>query len=110
MPIGCLPFELLIGDDFVDESHFLGFGGVVLRQIPNFAGFLLSDDAGEVAGAKAAVEAPDFGAGLPEDGVVGGDAEVADDVEDVPAADGVAGNEGDDDFEHGAMSFVSRGR
>ena len=39
---------------------------------------------------------PTFGPGLAEARVVGGDREVADEVQDVPAADGVAGDHRDD--------------
>ena len=49
----------------------------------------------EQPGAEAAVEAADPGAGLPEDGVVGGDRQVADQVQDVAAADRVAGDHRD---------------
>ena len=54
------------------------------------------DRAGQQPGAEAAVEAADPGAGLAEDGVVGGDREVADQVQDVAAADRVAGDHRDD--------------
>ena len=47
-------------------------------------------------GAEAAVEAADARAGLAEAGVVGGDREVADDVQHVAAADRVAGDHRDD--------------
>ena len=47
-------------------------------------------------GAVAAVERADLRAGLAEAGVVGRDRQVAHDVEHVAAADGVAGDHGDD--------------
>src|SRR5207245_293967 len=57
---------------------------------------LLADLAGEQARSEAAVEGPDPGPGLAEAGVLGGDRQVADDVEDVAPADRVAGHHGDD--------------
>ena len=45
-----LGFEIGEGDDFVDEAHVERFLGVVLTaEIPDFTGFFLTDDAGEVA-------------------------------------------------------------
>src|SRR5690606_39539238 len=46
----------------------------------------------------ACVEAAYLGPGLPEDRVVGGDGQVAHQVQHVPAADGVARHHGDDRF------------
>lgn len=106
-PFDGFGFEFGIGDDGVDEAHVEGFLGVVLTaEEPDFARFFLADDAGEVAGAKAAVEGADFGAGLAEAGIVGGDGEVADDMEDVTAPDGVAGDHGDDGLGEGADFFL----
>ena len=102
-PLDGFGFEFGVGDDGVDEAHVEGFLGVVLAtKEPDFASFLLADDAGEVAGAEAAIEGADFGSGLAEAGVVGGDGEVADDVKDVTASDGVSGDHGDDGFGEGA--------
>ena len=81
-------------------------GVVLAAEIPDFARLLLADDAGEVADAEAAVERPDLRAGLAEAGVVGGDGEVADDVQHMPAADGVAGDHGDDGLGDGADLFL----
>jgi len=95
-----LGLEIGEGDDFVHEAHVERFLGVVLTaEIPDLPGFLLADDAGEVTAAESAIEAADFGAGLAELGVVCGDGEITDDMEHVPAADGVAGDHGDDGFE-----------
>ena len=57
-------------------------------------------------GAEAAVEAADARAGLAEDRVLGGDREVADEVEDVAAADRVAGDRGDDRLRRAAHLHV----
>jgi hypothetical protein len=75
-------------------------------EIPDFPGLFLTDDAGEVTGAKTAVERADFGTGLAEAGVIRGDGEVADDVQNVTAADGVTGDHGDDGLGQGADFFL----
>ncbi len=98
-----LGFEVSEGNDFVHEAHVERFLGVVLTaEIPDLTGFLLADDAGEVTAAEAAIEAADFRAGLAELGVICCDGEIADDVEDMAAADGVSCDHGDDGFRQGA--------
>ena len=71
-----------------------------------FLAFFLPDAARHVGGAEAGIEAADARSGLPEDGVLGGDAQVADDVQDVAAADGEAVDGGDDGFGQGADLFL----
>ena len=71
-------------------------GAVLPAEEPDLLGPLLADLAGQDRRPEAAVEGPDPGAGLAEAGVVGGDGEVAHDVEDVAPADGVAGHHGHD--------------
>src|SRR5690606_6415674 len=88
---------------------------VLPAEIPDFARLLLADDARQIAGAKAAVEAADDGTGLAEDGVVGGDGQIADDVQDVPPADGVARHQGDNWLGHRAddalqLQYVAPGQ
>src|SRR3954447_12862179 len=80
-PHGLL-FELFERDDDVDEAHLVGPLRVVLpAQEPHFPRQLLSDVAGEKAGAVAAVERPHAWPGLAEAGIVGRDGEIAHDVE-----------------------------
>ena len=70
--------------------------GVVLpAEEPDLLRLLLPDDAREQSRAVAGVEAPDPGAGLAEAGVVGGDREVADELQHLAAADRVAGDHRD---------------
>ena len=91
-------FALQIGkrDDRVDQTHLEPFTSVVeAAEKPHLLGPLDADVAGEEAGAEASVEAADPGARLAELGVVGGDRQVADEVEDVPAPDRVAGDHRD---------------
>src|SRR5918996_5781250 len=89
--------EALERHDRVHEPHLQRLLGPVLAaQEPDLLRLLLPDLGGEQAGAVAAVEAPHLRAGLAEAGVVGGDREVADHVQHVPAADRVAGDHGDD--------------
>jgi hypothetical protein len=73
-------------------------GVVLAAEEPDLLGLLEPDLAGEQVGAEAAVEAADLRAGLAEAGVVGGDGEVAHDVQDVAAADGPARHHGHDGF------------
>src|SRR5437764_652505 len=71
-------------------------GGVRQAQDPDLLGLLQADGAGQRAGAVASVERAAPGPRLPEAGIVGGDGEVADEVEHVAAADGLPGDHGDD--------------
>ena len=85
------------GHDLVDHAHLVGLVGRVLAaEVPDLPGALVADHPGQQSGAVAAVERAHLGAGLPEHGVVGGDGQVGDEVEDVAAADGVSGDHGDD--------------
>src|SRR5438067_6197205 len=96
-PLQRLLLEPLERHDGVDEAHVEGLLGVVLpAEEPDLARFLLTDDARQVRRAEAAVEGADARAGLAEARVLRGDGDVADDVEHVPAADGVAGDHGHD--------------
>ena len=77
--------------------------GIVLpAQVPDFPRFFLAHDARQVGGAEASVKRAHFGPCLSEFGVVRGNGEVTDDVEDVTSADGVSGHHGDDGLGHGA--------
>ena len=67
------------------------------------------DRLGQQRGAEAAVEGAHARAGLAEAGVVGGDREVADEVQDLPAADRVAGDHGDDRLRQAAHLHVQVG-
>src|SRR6266498_77572 len=84
------------GHDRVDQAHRQCLHGVVLvAQEPDLGRLLASHGAGEHPHPVAAVERPHPRARLAEAGVVGRDRQVADQVQDVPAADGVAGHHGD---------------
>src|ERR687896_3253 len=105
-----LLLEPLERHDRVDEAHLERLPRVVLAaQEPDLLGPLLADLGGEQAGAIAAVEAADPGAGLAEAGVVGGDREVADHVQHVSAADRIAGDHGDDRLGSAAHLHVEVG-
>ena len=96
-------FQLFQRHHGIDQSHVQRFPRVVLpAQVPDFPSLFLAHDARQVGGAETAVKGADLGARLAEFGVVRGDGEVADDMEDVPTADGVAGHHGDDGLGHGA--------
>src|SRR3984885_719402 len=88
-----LPLELVERDDGVNQSHPQRLLGVVLAaEQPELLRLLGSDQVAQEGGAEAAVPGADPRPRLPEDGVVGGDREVAADVEDVTAADRVTGD------------------
>src|SRR5204862_620146 len=59
---------------------------------PDLARFFLPDDPRQVRGPESCVERADARAGLPEARVIGGDGQIADHVQHMPAADGVAGH------------------
>src|SRR5205814_64797 len=74
--------------DAIDEAPSLGLAGVVLAaQKPDLARSLLPHHPRQVAGAEAGVERAHPRAGLAEAGVLGGDGQIADHVQHVPAAD-----------------------
>src|ERR1700730_2800049 len=77
----------------VDQAHLQRLLSVVLiAEEPDLASLLLPHDAGQQPGPVDAVEDAHSRPRLPEARVVGGYGQVADDVEDVAAADGVAGD------------------
>src|SRR4051794_38656869 len=91
----------------VDQSHVEGLLRVIEpRQEPDLLRLLYPDVAGEERGPEAAVEAADARTGLTEDRVVARDRQVADQVEDVAAADRVAGDHRDDRLRRAADLHV----
>src|SRR5712692_6651011 len=88
--------EVPEGHHLVDEPH----GERLLRrvlaaEVPDLPRLLLAHEARQVARAVPGVHAAHPGARLAEDRVLRGDREVAEDVEDVPAADRKAVDHGD---------------
>src|SRR3954471_15257979 len=95
-PLHGLLLEVLERHHGVHEPHVERLLGVVLAaQEPDLLGLLRADEVGEETGAEAAVEAAHARAGLAEARVVGRDRQVADEVQDVAAADRVAGDHRD---------------
>src|SRR5215211_4549335 len=87
-PLHGLLLERLERDDRVDQPHVERLLRVVLPgQEPDLLGLLGPDQARQDRGAVAAVERAHARAGLAEARVVGGDRQVADDVQHVAAAD-----------------------
>src|SRR6478735_6909344 len=81
--------------DGVHQTHFSGLLRVVLpAEEPDLLGLLDPDQVGQQAGAVSTVERTDLRPHLAEPGVVGGNAEIADQVEYVTAADRIAGDHG----------------
>ena len=79
----------------VDQPHRQRLLGIVLAaQEPDLLGLLEADGAGHQSGAEAAVEAADPRPGLAEAGIVGGDGQIADQMQHMAAADGIARHHG----------------
>ena len=77
--------------DGIHQPHFQRLMGIVLAaQEPDFLGFFQSYRARQQTGTEARVEAADAWPGLPEAGIVGGDGQIAYQVQHVAAADGIA--------------------
>ena len=92
-PLHRLLLEALERDDGVDQPiSSASCGGVLAAQEPDLLGLLRADQVRQQPGAEAAVEGADLRPDLPEAGVVGGDRQVADEVQHVAAADRVAGD------------------
>src|SRR3954467_2801146 len=92
-----LLLEALERHDRVDQAHVERLPGVVLAaQHPDLLGLLGADQVAQQRGAQAAVPRADARAGLAEARVVGGDRQVAAEVQDVAAADREAGDLRDD--------------
>src|SRR3954453_11460988 len=90
-PRNRLAFELGEWEHRVDEPHVERLLRVIQPgEEPDLLRLLDADVARQERGAEAAIEAADPRSGLTEDGVVAGDGQVADEMEDVPAADRVA--------------------
>src|SRR3954464_13509844 len=88
-----LSLEVAEREDRVDEAHLQRLLRVIEpQQEPDLLRLLDADVGREQRGAETAVEAPDPRTRLPEDGVVAGDRQIADQVQDVAAPDGVAGD------------------
>ena len=86
-----LLLEMLEGDDRVHQAHRQRFlRGVLAAQEPELLGLLGSYEVRQQARPEAAVERSNARADLAEAGIVGGDREVADQVQHVAAADRVA--------------------
>ena len=82
---------------------------VLAAQEPDLLRLAQADRLGQQRGAEAAVEGADARAGLAEARVVGGDREVADEVQDLAAADRVAGDHRDDRLRQPAHLHVQVG-
>ncbi len=96
---GCI--ELLIWNADVGQPHRFSFlSGISAAEVPNFAGFLLADNAREIGGAEPRVDRAHFRTDLAKDCRFRADGEVADGGEHVAAADGVALHSSDDRHRH----------
>jgi hypothetical protein len=92
-----LVLQLVERHDRVDQPHVERLLRVIEPgEEPDLLRLLHPDVAGEQGGAEAAVETANPRPGLAEDRVVAGDRQVADQVEDVTASDGIARDHRDD--------------
>src|SRR5258708_809158 len=92
-PLHGLGFQISEWHYRVDESHLERLLRIVLpTEIPDLPRPLLSDDRCQVRRAEAAIEAANLGSGLAKSRVVGGDREIANDVQDVSASNRITGN------------------
>ena len=95
-PAHPLGLELLQGHHLVDQAHGQRLlGSVLAAEEPDFPGLALAHHPGQIAGAKAAIEAAHPGPGLAEDSILGRQAQVAEQVQHLAAADGIARHQGD---------------
>src|SRR5919204_287159 len=96
-PLDCRVLQLGQRDDRVDQAHLQRLlGRILATQEPDLLGLLVADEPSQQRRSVARVEAADARPGLPEACVVSGDGQVADHVQHVAAADGVARDHGDD--------------
>ena len=95
-------FEVGMGDDFVNHSHFIGFlCAVIEAEEEDFASTLLANHFGEVGGSVSTVKAGHVGVGLFEDGMFfGRNGEVTDDMEGVSTSDCPTRDDCHDDLWH----------
>ena len=88
-----------MGNDLVGQTHVNRFlGRVPLAEIPHLPRLLLPHHPCEVGCAEAGIHATELGTHLPEDRLVRSNGDVADDVKNVAAADGVSVHRSDDRF------------
>src|SRR5208283_5982777 len=81
---------------------------ILAAQEPNLARFFLADQARQVSGAESGIDAANPRADLAEAGGIGRDRKVTDYVEDVPSADCIAVDGGDNRLRNVADDFVQR--
>ena len=95
-PVHGLALEIGERDDGVDQPPVVGLLRAVLpAEHPDLARALHPDRARQQARAVATVEGADLGSGLPEARIGRGNRQIADDVQHVATADGVASDHGD---------------
>ena len=79
---------------------------VLATEKPDFPGLFLPNHTGEITRTKAPIKTAHFRPHLTKDRIVGGDGQVAHDVQHMPPADGVTRNQGHDDFRHRSDEFL----
>ena len=95
-PAHPLRLQLLQRHHGVDEPHLQRLlGAITAAEKPDFTGLALANHPRQVARTKAAIKTADLGAGLAEHSVLGSKAEVAEQMQHLAAAHGIAGHQAD---------------
>src|SRR5581483_1780469 len=106
-PLERLFLQLRERDDRIDETHLECLLRIVLAaEEPDLARFLLTDDSRQIRRSKSCVERADPRPGLSEARIVGCDRQVADDMQNVTAADRISRHHRDDRLRHAANLFL----
>ena len=96
-PVQPFVLQLRKGNNRIDQPHLQSLLGVVTTaKKPDFTGFALADQPGQMRAAKAAIKTANSRAGLPKYGIVSRNAQITKQVEHLSAANGVASDQGND--------------
>ena len=95
-PAHPLRFELFEGHHGIHQSHLQGvLGAIAPTQKPNFPGFALTDHAGQITSTKPPIKTSNLWAGLAKNGVVGRQAEIAQQMKHLSTTHGIPRHQGD---------------
>lgn len=90
-PLNSFIFKLLERHNFVDHAHALGLvGGVLPAKEPNFASLFLPNATRQIRRAETGIETAHLRACLSESGILGGYGKVANELQHIAAANGIA--------------------
>src|SRR6266566_4029801 len=90
-PLYGLFFQAFQGHDGVDQSHTQGLLSAILpAEIPDLTSLFVTNDARHVGSSPAGIKTADPGTSLSKPGIIGGNGQIAEQVQHVTAPDGVA--------------------